>query len=202
MIGDAGPETAQKLRNNNNQQETGRTITATGCVSANRGKKETTPGRGWNLNYLVRLMRQLSNPSLRLLNVPLEFTVEAGLERSLARSAEGVKRHRRLSPAEVSELADQYVGGLTVDQLAAKWSINRGTVMGHLKRQSVQTRRPSGALEGERLAEATELYRSGVSLNRLGKRFELDPKTVRARLAESGVEIRSRGRVGRRTGGG
>ena len=139
-------------------------------------------------------MRQLSNPSLRLPNVPLEFTVDAGLERSLIRSAEGVKRHRRLSPAEVSELAGQYVGGLTVDQLAAKWSINRGTVMGHLKRQGVKTRRPSGVLEGERLAEATELYGSGVSLNQLGKQFELDPKTVRARLAESGIEIRSRGR--------
>ena len=123
---------------------------------------------------IVRLMRQLSNPSLRLLNVPPEFTVEAGLERSLTRSADGVKRHRRLSPVEVSELAEQYVGGLTVDQLAAKWSINRGTVMGHLKRQGVQTRRPSGLLEGERLAEATELYGSGVSLNQLGKRFVPD----------------------------
>ena len=53
LIGDAGPETAQKLRNNNNQQETGTTITANNCTSANRGKKETTPGRGWNLDYLV-----------------------------------------------------------------------------------------------------------------------------------------------------
>ncbi len=65
--------------------------------------------------------------------------------------------------------------------------------MGHLKRQGVQTRRPAGVLDGERLVEATELYGSGVSLNQLGKRFRLDPKTVRARLAESGVEIRSRG---------
>ena len=122
-------------------------------------------------------MRQLSNPSLRLLHTPLDFAAEGGLGLSLATSGGGVKRHRRLSAEEVSELADQYLDGLTIDQLAIKWSINRGTVMGHLKRQGVQTRRPSGLLEGERLVEATELYESGVSLNQLGKRFELDPKT-------------------------
>ena len=53
LIGRADPATVQELFQGR-AEEGHPTATATNCDRRNRGENETTPGRGWNMRWLVR----------------------------------------------------------------------------------------------------------------------------------------------------
>jgi len=79
-------------------------------------------------------------------------------------------------------IAAQYRGGKTTYELASDWQINRATVTMALKRVSEPVRRPR-TLTKSQLEEAARLQADGWSMNRLGAKFRLDPKTMKVRLA-------------------
>lgn len=90
----------------------------------------------------------------------------------------------RLTAAEVDQIAEQYREGTSTYALAKQWKINRDTVTLALRRAGIATRRPR-ALTPQQLAEARRLQEEGWSLNRLGRHFGVDPKTMKRRLAFS-----------------
>lgn len=100
------------------------------------------------------------------------------------------RAQRRLEPAEVDRLVDQYRSGATVRELAAEFSVGRTTVSAHLERRGLPRR--YNRLGGDALAEAGCLYGDGWSLAMLGERYGVDPGTVRRALRKSGVQTRPR----------
>lgn len=119
--------------------------------------------------------------------------VEAGL--SEGRRAEprviadpAPRRLRRLNEQEQATLAQDYVGGMTVYQLATKFGISRDTISKHLKRLGVEMR--NAGLTEEQIDEAVRLYSDGWSAQRIGDRLGAYPQTMRRRLLERGVRMR------------
>lgn len=94
---------------------------------------------------------------------------------------------RRLKPDEVFDLVADYNEGTRINDLAAKYGINRVTVMAHLKREGAESRR--GVVE-RRLPEATALYKGGWSLARIGEKLGVSPGTVWLTLQKHGVQMR------------
>ena len=94
-----------------------------------------------------------------------------------------VQEQRRLSEREVTQVAEQYQAGRSTYQLAGEWKINRSTVTLALKRADVPIRKPR--LSARQIEEAVRLRANGWSLNQLGTKFGMDPKTMKQRLAEA-----------------
>jgi DNA-directed RNA polymerase specialized sigma24 family protein len=92
--------------------------------------------------------------------------------------------HTCLTESEVERLVVAYREGSTILELAAECGCDRTTVMRYLKLHCVETR--YRRLSKSQIDEAVELYSGGMSLAKLGTRFGVDPKTVKARLLERG----------------
>ncbi|HTN57386.1 MAG TPA: hypothetical protein VL043_03875 [Protaetiibacter sp.] len=91
---------------------------------------------------------------------------------------------RRLTPDETRAVANEYLAGSSMHEISARWVINRETVAAALKRAGVGTRQPK-TLTNDELQEAAALFESGWSLNQLGKKFGIDPKTMKKRLCSA-----------------
>jgi lambda repressor-like predicted transcriptional regulator len=101
---------------------------------------------------------------------------------------------RRFTAAEAAEIAEQYLAGLTMKQLARTYGVHRGTVVHCLQKHGVVLRRP--CLAPEHLEQAAALYRAGWSLARVGDKYGTTDMTVRRALAKHRVEIRPRNGFG------
>ena len=95
---------------------------------------------------------------------------------------------RRLLPAEIVELVAHYQTGPKVNDLAARYGINRSTVIADINRTRV--RRHCPALASEEIAEAAEIYRSGRSLAAIGRQLGVNASTVRTAQVRVGVVMR------------
>jgi len=93
----------------------------------------------------------------------------------------------RLTSDEISAIGEEYQAGMSTREIAEARKINRETVSLALRRAGIPTRKLE--ISAEQLAEAAELRTEGWSLNRLGKRFGVDPKTIKKRLARWAAEI-------------
>ena len=124
-----------------------------------------------NLRGAVRsLFRLVQNDELSKV-----LTLDLREPRESARSA------RRLSPAEIDQIVDQYrAGGRSVYELSDMFKVHRNTVSLHLKERGVSLRRrPMSPTE---IAQAIELHSQGMSGNAIGRVLGRDPKTVRREL--------------------
>jgi lambda repressor-like predicted transcriptional regulator len=104
------------------------------------------------------------------------------------------KKQRRFTTDEAKFVADQYLAGTNMNQLAAAYEVHRTTVAKCLNKQQVPLRRfgfPSASI-----GEAAMLYRSGWSLIRLGEKFACSDSTVRTALIRHGVKTRPRNGCG------
>ncbi|WP_280410268.1 helix-turn-helix domain-containing protein [Nocardia brasiliensis] len=97
-------------------------------------------------------------------------------------------RNRKLSDPEKAELAQDYLRGMTVYQLAKKFSVQRQTVSKHLHRMGVPMRQQG--LSEEQVNRAAELYAEGLTLKQVGARLGADAGTVRLALLRRGVKMR------------
>ncbi|ASN19938.1 hypothetical protein CGK93_09815 [Arthrobacter sp. YN] len=86
-------------------------------------------------------------------------------------------------------MAADYQAGMRVKELAVKYRTSRETVNKHLRRQAVTPRKVG--LDEQQIKEAVRLYKQGALLATIGKRMEVTAHTVRSRLVERGVEMRS-----------
>lgn len=102
-----------------------------------------------------------------------------------------------VTKAMVAEMVAARTAGTEINELAARFGINRNTVMTHLQRAGVPKQRRRGrTLDAEQLRAAGRLYESGVSLVSVGERFGVDKRYLSRALAEVGVVIRPSGRRG------
>lgn len=143
---------------------------------------------------MVRFVRSYSNldapgQALSALLEEARGEAEAGANRpALVLPA----RARRLSDSEKAELAQDYVGGMTVYELAAKFSIQRQTVSAHLRRMGVPMRQQG--LGEAQVDRAVELYvEERLTLKQVGAKLGVDAGTVRLALMRRGVVMRGSG---------
>jgi transposase-like protein len=98
------------------------------------------------------------------------------------------QQQRRLSPAQVEQVVQQYQAGDDMRIVAERWGISRKTVAEHLRRAGVTPRRQG--LSSEQVRTAIQLYAAGWSLARIGARFGCDHSVVLRALERAGVPRR------------
>ena len=103
------------------------------------------------------------------------------------------QRQRRLTEAQVNEMAARYEGGATVYELAAEFGCNRTTVAARLKKAGIAMRCQSPTPEV--IDSMVRLYASGLSLVEVGENLGFCANTVRTCLW--GRQIRARDTHGR-----
>jgi DNA-binding CsgD family transcriptional regulator len=102
-----------------------------------------------------------------------------------APAARVLQPQKRLSAASVDALIEGYLAGRTVYELGAEFGINRKTVSEHLHRRGVPMRRQG--LSATQKKEAARLSDQGWLLARIGRRLDVNTRTVLRFLRESGV---------------
>lgn len=85
-----------------------------------------------------------------------------------------------LTPAQVDQLVDDYLGGATVAKLALKYEVHRATVSRHLTDNGVARR--SAGLHGWEAAEAVRLFRQGESIRGISRTIGASRDSVRKTL--------------------
>lgn len=98
------------------------------------------------------------------------------------------KRLIRLTDAERLRLADGYRRGAIVYELAGQFHIDRRTVSLQPKRAGISMRRQSPT--DDQVDEMVRLYKSGLSLVRVGEQVGYDAATVRTYITSRGVRTR------------
>lgn len=98
------------------------------------------------------------------------------------------QRQVRLSGQQRAELVSRYQDGATHAELAAAYGIERRTSMAIVKRHGAQVTR---GLSPAEIDNAVERYGAGDSLATIGRALGVAVNTVRARLLERGVTMRS-----------
>lgn len=86
---------------------------------------------------------------------------------------------KTLSEEELDQLCSAYVGGATVRELVDTFGIGRTTVLDHLKRQNIPRRAHKRKLTDAKVSKALQLYRSGMSMNEIARRYQVDSNTSR-----------------------
>jgi hypothetical protein len=99
---------------------------------------------------------------------------------------------RQLRPEDIDELVEAFRSGASIPELATKYRVYRTTVGQHLRARGIDTQH--FAFKPEDVEVAGRLYDAGWTLDQLAARYEVGNETVRARLVESGVRMRPRGR--------
>lgn len=137
---------------------------------------------------LVLLSDTYQNNSERVLEAAREVLAGA-VVRPVAEPARALKQcQHRLSADETATIAAEYQAGASTYQLAKTWHVSRETVTLALRRAGVEARE-RGVLTPPQLVEARRLRGEGWSLNQLGARYGIAPKTVRRRLDEPGAAL-------------
>jgi hypothetical protein len=97
---------------------------------------------------------------------------------------------RRLSAAEMVEIARAYQGGMDIPAIAARFGVHRTTISHSLHSLAIPIRRKG--LRATEVAEAARLYADGWSTTRLGERYGCSHTSVRRVLLAAGVSMRPR----------
>ena len=92
------------------------------------------------------------------------------------------QRQRRLTGAQVAEMASKYEAGATVYELAAEFGCHRTTVAERLKKSAIAMRGQSPSPEA--IDSMARLYTSGLSFQVVGEQLGFCANTVRNCLRE------------------
>jgi DNA invertase Pin-like site-specific DNA recombinase len=98
------------------------------------------------------------------------------------------QQQRRLTKAQLTEMAARYEEGATVYELAAEFGCHRTTVAERLKKAGISMRGQSPTPEV--IDSMVRLYASGLSLLEVGKQFGFSANTVRKCLQELRFQAR------------
>ena len=121
-------------------------------------------------------------------------TLSAELAPSPSMAMRPMHRQNRLKPPEIEGLVALYESGVSVNQLATQVKIHRTTVMAHLRRRGIRTRRCLRKLSDEQVHQAAALYADGLSLTAVGAEFDVDPGVIRKEFLKFGIQRRQPGR--------
>lgn len=98
----------------------------------------------------------------------------------------------RLSASSRAGLIADYVEGVPVHELAARFNIHRGTVREIARRAGHASRQPE--LSDRTRAEAAHLYKGGLTLAQVAEQLGISDEGVRAAVVACGGTIRPPGR--------
>ena len=99
---------------------------------------------------------------------------------------------RRLPERDVDELADAYLRGSTLDELASRFAVHRTTVMRHLDRRGVARRRNVRKMTDRAVKLAAARYQGGLSLQGVAADFDVDASTLAREFRRAGIPVRPR----------
>ena len=99
---------------------------------------------------------------------------------------------RRLAEEKIVQLVEDYVSGLSVNEVARRHGIHRTTVMNHLESRGVQRRRNLRKLSSPNVANAARRYANGSSLAAVAKQFGVSETTITREFHAAGIRIRPR----------
>lgn len=95
---------------------------------------------------------------------------------------------KRLTPDERAVVARKYEAGATADELAAELGCHPTTVRSAVKANGVAMRLAKTTME--QTDEAVRLYRSGLSMVKVGDQLGLSARTIFSIVHERGVKTR------------
>jgi transposase-like protein len=98
------------------------------------------------------------------------------------------QKQTRLDGGYLAEFEIDYRSGVPINDLASKYGIDRNTVFVHARRMGLPRRNPE--VSPEQVAEAAQLYGSGLSLASVGEQVGVNASTIMRRLRKGGVAIR------------
>lgn len=97
---------------------------------------------------------------------------------------------RRLRPELIAQLVADYEAGHSTTQLMQTYGPGKATVLSILAECDVKMR--GRGIPDNRLQEAIQLYRGGLSLKAVAHRLDCSAETVRQALMAVGVTMRAR----------
>ncbi len=97
---------------------------------------------------------------------------------------------RRLSNADIADLADGYKSGATTYELADRFGIYRDRVSLILEQQAIPRRMRS--LSDNQIQQAAALYKTGLSVEKVAKEIGCGQGTIWKELRSAGVQLRPR----------
>ena len=107
-----------------------------------------------------------------------------------------VRQHqKRLTAAERAEVAQRYVAGETMADLAGSFGCHRDAIRRALKREGVEPRNWRAKVADP--ARIVELYKAGQTAAQIAAEFEVSATAVLNHLRGAGVVLRPRGKVAR-----
>ena len=98
------------------------------------------------------------------------------------------KQQHRLTDDEQVKLVAAYQAGNAVRELAEQFCTSRQTVSAALNSHGVLRRRRT--LSADEISIAAQFYDGGLSLAKIGKRFEMDAGTIHDALRKVGITMR------------
>ena len=130
---------------------------------------------------------QLSNPESELNRRVRELTEPFDRSRTPLDVAKTPRpkphrRPRRLSEGELEKMAEEYRAGDAVPMLVERYGVHRTTILGHLERMGVPRRAQKRKLTEAQVKELRRLRGLGLNYAELGRRFNVDPETVKKEL--------------------
>jgi DNA-binding CsgD family transcriptional regulator len=137
---------------------------------------------------LVVLRQALSKQNTPFVNLPR--LSDRPVSPQVKKGKRNYRPNRRLTPAERTQLAEQYQLGLSALDLARQYGINRHTVTKHLKREGITLRGGQPKLTPDVIVKATHLYATGQSLASIGAHLGVDASTVHKALKKADVKMR------------
>jgi DNA-directed RNA polymerase specialized sigma24 family protein len=97
------------------------------------------------------------------------------------------QRQRRLTGAQVVEMAAKYQTGATVYELAAEFGCHRATVASRLKKAGIVMRFQSPGAED--IESMVSLYKDGSSFQEIGEQLRFCANTVRSCLRDRRIQV-------------
>lgn len=95
----------------------------------------------------------------------------------------------KLTPEQKRQMLEDYDAGATLTEVSKKYGINVSSAFYNIDRAGLM-RKKVRVLNGEDSIDVCRLYRSGCSINKIGRMKAVDPSTVWECLKACGEEIR------------
>lgn len=157
------------------------------CVRSDSTGPRADQHKCCRFDNAVVLAGQLSNHAIPLPDWPVARDLSVRHSRA-----------RRLEPAEVDELLTRYLDGEPVSELTQEFGMHRSTLHEHRAGRGLPSRDPHRALDDKQITHAAWLYRTGLSTLAIARDYGVHPATVARALKRAGIELRPKGRGGRR----
>ena len=147
-------------------------------------------------SFVVDPVHRYSNNSMLLPPHPTELNRLAATATGLRNSIDAEQRasrrvRRRLEPAFIEEITEQYRAGATTPGLCKTYGLSKPSMLRLLREEGVELRRRP--LADEQVAIAVEMYAFDQPIAAIATHLHTGYNNVRQRLIKAGTQLRPRG---------